>query len=141
MVIRNAQPEDIPAVAALEDAIFSDPWPADMLMRLRDKITVAEDDDGTLAGYIVFSAVLDEGSVDNIAAAPAYRRRGVADALLGDALAKSRALGLAVVLLEVRASNAPAVALYEKHGFAAVGRRRGYYTNPREDAILMTLVL
>ena len=141
MVIRQARAEDIPAIAALEAAIFSDPWPADMLARLRERITVADADDGTLMGYIVFSSVLDEGSVDNIAVARACRRRGVADALLTDALEKSRARGLSSVLLEVRASNAPAIALYEKHGFAAVGRRRGYYTKPREDAILMTLVL
>ena len=140
MEIRGAQIEHIPAVASLEAAIFSDPWPEDMLARMRSHITVAEED-GQVLGYMVFSSVLDEGSVDNIAVAPAARRRGIGARLLTDALEKARAAGLAVINLEVRASNAPAIALYEKNGFQAVGRRRSYYTKPREDAILMTLVM
>ena len=86
----------------------------------------------------MLSVVLDEGNLDNIAVAPDYRRRGVADALLGAVTGFGRA-HLAALLLEVRASNAPAIALYEKHGFAAVGRRKNYYEAPKEDAILMTL--
>ena len=114
----------------------------DVLARAREagKITAAVQD-GAVLGYIVFSAVLDEGSVDDIAVAPAHRRRGVADALLRDAAQRARENGLREIWLEVRASNAPAAALYEKHGFAEVGRRRNYYEKPREDAILMTLVL
>ena len=140
MELTPARPEHIPAIAAMEEALFSDPWPSDMLARMMPNITVALED-GVPAGYIVFSSVLDEGSVDNIAVSPPFRRRGLADALLTDALDRGRAAGLSVVHLEVRDSNAPAVALYEKHGFKAVGRRRGYYTKPREDAILMTLVM
>ncbi len=102
-----------------------------------DRFSVAVED-GAVAGYAVLSSVLDEGSLDNIAVSPAYRRRGIADALLGDILRQAREQALASVTLEVRASNAPAIALYRKHGFAEVGRRRNYYEKPREDAILMT---
>jgi len=140
MDIQSAQIEHIPAVAALERAIFSDPWPEDMLLRMRDRITVAAEG-GTVAGYLVFSSVLDEGSVDNIAVAPAFRRQGIAAQLLAGAIEKARAAGISFITLEVRASNAPAVALYERFGFREVGRRRGYYEKPREDAILMTLVI
>ena len=70
--------------------------------------------------------------------APQARRQGVADALLSTLTGFGRDR-LAALMLEVRASNAPAIALYEKHGFAAVGRRKNYYSAPREDAILMTL--
>jgi len=140
MDIQSAQIEHIPAVAALERAIFSDPWPEDMLLRMRDRITVAAEG-GTVAGYLVFSSVLDEGSVDNIAVAPAFRRQGIAAQLLAGAIEKARAAGIAFITLEVRASNAPAVALYERFGFREVGRRRGYYEQPRADAILMTLVI
>ena len=141
MILRTAQKQDIPAVAALEKVCFpEDPWPEELFSRAGERITVAEED-GTILGYIVFSSVLDEGSVDNIAVAPAHRRRGVADALLLDAAERARQNGLRVIFLEVRASNRPAAALYEKHGFAEVGRRRNYYEKPREDAILMTLVL
>lgn len=92
-----------------------------------------------MLGYAVVSVVLDEGNLDNIAVAPEHRRQGVADALLS-ALTGFGREHLAALMLEVRASNAPAIALYEKHGFTAVGRRRNYYDAPREDAVLMTLI-
>lgn len=137
-MIRPAGSEDIPAIAALERECFSDPWPADMLARMRERITVAADGAEVL-GYLVLSRVLDEGNIDNVAVAPAHRRQGVADALIGAAVRHAREGDLSFLTLEVRASNTPAIALYEKHGFREVGRRRGYYEKPREDAILMTL--
>ena len=101
-------------------------------------ILLALGEDGGILGYAVLSCVLDEGNLDNIAVAPEARRNGVADALLSTLTAFGRE-HLARLMLEVRSSNAPALALYEKHGFAAVGRRKNYYDAPREDAILMTL--
>ena len=95
-------------------------------------------EDGGLLGYAVLSVILDEGNLDNIAVARPARRRGVGDALLSVLTGFGRE-HLACLMLEVRASNAPAIALYEKHGFAAVGRRKNYYDAPREDAVLMTL--
>ena len=141
MVIRHALSGDIPCVAEAEKLCFpEDPWPEALFSRSADKLTVAAEGESIL-GYIVFSSVLDEGSIDNIAVAPGYRRRGVADALISNAIEKAQEAGLSVIYLEVRASNAPAIALYKKHGFREVGRRRSYYEKPREDAILMTLVL
>ena len=69
---------------------------------------------------------------------PACRRQGIADALLDALCARAAALDLAFLTLEVRASNAPAIALYRKHGFQTVGQRRNYYQKPDEDALLMT---
>ena len=89
-------------------------------------------------GYAELSVILDEGCLEKIAVDPKYRRQGVAEELLGAFLRFGRA-NLAFITLEVRESNAPAIALYMKHGFAQVGRRRGYYDDPKEDAILMTL--
>ena len=140
MTIEKARPEHIKDLAALEKECFSDPWPEDMIGRMADKFTVATEGDA-LMGYIVLSTVLDEGNIDNVAVSPAYRRRGAADALVADAVARSRDMGLAFLMLEVRAGNEPAIALYRKHGFREVGRRKNYYEKPREDAILMTLVL
>ena len=138
MRIEQARPELVPAIAAMERECFpGEAWPEDLIARLLSRFTLAEED-GNLLGYLVLSSVLDEGSVDNVAVAPAYRRRGVADALLDDAEARARVLGLASVTLEVRAGNLPAIRLYEKHGFREVGRRPNYYERPREDAILMT---
>lgn len=135
--------ERLPAVAALEQVCFpADPWSVELFQAALDSpnasILLAEGEDGAVLGYAVLSVVLDEGNLDNIAVAPEARRRGVADALLS-ALTGFGREHLAALMLEVRASNAPAIALYGKHGFAAVGRRQNYYDAPREDAVLMTL--
>lgn len=135
--------EDLPAVAALEKTCFpADPWSEALFRDALDNpavvILLAEGEDGAVLGYAVLSVVLDEGNLDNIAVAPDCRRRGVADALLG-ALTGFGREHLSVLMLEVRASNAPAIALYEKHGFVAAGRRKNYYDAPREDAVLMNL--
>ena len=132
----------LPQVAALEQVCFpADPWSENLFRAALENpgaaVLLAEED-GAVLGYAVLSAVLDEGNLDNIAVAPEYRRRGVADALLGALTGLGREC-LALLTLEVRASNAPAIALYEKHGFRPVGRRRNYYSDPREDAVLMTL--
>ena len=135
----------LPQAAALEKVCFpADPWSEELfrtaLGRPHTVLLLAEGEDGTVLGYAVLSAVLDEGNLDNIAVAPHCRRQGVADALLS-ALAKFGRASLSVLLLEVRVSNLPAIALYEKHGFVPVGRRKDYYETPKEDALLMTLTL
>lgn len=133
----------LPQVAALEKICFpADPWSAEIFRAALDNpgvaILLALGEDGAVLGYAVLSVVLDEGNLDNIAVAPEARRRGVADALLS-ALTGFGRDRLSALMLEVRASNAPAIALYGKHGFASVGRRKNYYDAPKEDAILMTL--
>jgi len=134
--------EHIAQVAALERTCFSRPWSEDALREelWNDSavIIVAEGEDGTVLGYAGLQTVLDEGYITNVAVDPQYRRQGVADELISAFLRFGQAK-LAFLTLEVRASNAPAIALYAKHGFAEVGRRRNYYEAPREDAILMTL--
>lgn len=133
----------LPAVAALEKVCFPvGPWSEALFQAALDNpsmaVLLALGEGGGLLGYAVLSAVLDEGNLDNIAVAPDYRRQGVADALLSALIGFGRE-HLSVLMLEVRASNAPAIALYEKHGFTPVGRRKNYYGAPKEDAILMTL--
>ena len=85
----------------------------------------------------IVERVLDEGYIDNIAVDPNARRHGVADELL-DVFCRFGAANLAFLTLEVRASNEPAIALYRKHGFEEAGRRKDYYTKPKEDAVIMT---
>lgn len=132
----------LPQVAALERACFSDPWSERLLEQelYNDLISlvVAEGEDGTVLGYGAVHAVLDEGCLEKIAVAPSFRRQGVAEELLGAYLRFGKE-HLAFLTLEVRQSNAPAIALYEKLGFAVVGRRKGYYSDTKEDAILMTV--
>ena len=133
----------LPQVAALEKICFpADPWSEELFRAALESphtaALLAEGDDCAVLGYAVLSAVLDEGNLDNIAVAPRCRRWGVADALLS-ALTEFGRTKLSVLFLEVRVSNCPAIALYEKHGFVPVGQRRNYYDAPREDALLMTL--
>lgn len=135
--------DHVSQVAALEQVCFpADPWSGELFRAALENPRVcpllAQGEDGGVLGYAVLSVVLDEGSLDNIAVSPDVRRNGVADALLSALTGFGRGR-LSVLMLEVRASNAPAIALYEKHGFAAVGRRKNYYDAPKEDAILMTL--
>lgn len=128
-------------VAALERTCFSHPWSVEMLAEELYNETasflVAEGEDGSVLGYAGLHVVLDEGYIDNVAVDPACRRQGIADALI-DTFVRFGVARLAFLTLEVRAGNAPAIALYEKHGFYEVGRRKGYYDDPKEDAILMT---
>ncbi|MCU1265030.1 MAG: ribosomal-protein-alanine acetyltransferase [Acidobacteria bacterium] len=92
----------------------------------------------TLAGYIVGRLVVDELHINNVAVCDAYRRTGIATALLSRLLMAARGYRAATAFLEVRAGNAAAQALYEGCGFNTVGRRRNYYSNPQEDALIMT---
>jgi len=130
------------AVAAIERACFSAPWSEKMLAEElhHDNVyyLVAEGEGGIVLGYAGLQTVLDEGYITNIAVDPARRRRGTADALV-TALCRFGREKLAFLTLEVRESNKAAAALYKKHGFNAVGRRKNYYNHPVEDAILMTL--
>lgn len=144
MIVRKATQEDIPAITALERVCFpADPWPTPFFHRAWQAggLLAAVEDSGGVIGYAIVSAVLDEGSLDNLAVAPEHRRRGVADALLSAVEAQARDRALRFITLEVRAGNTAARALYQKHGFVQVGLRTNYYEKPREDAILMTLVL
>ena len=133
---------NIPHVAALERECFQDPWSEDLLGEelYHDNASyiVAVAEDGTVVGYAGLKVVLDEGSVERVAVKAPYRRMGVADALIDTFVRFGRAK-LAVLLLEVRASIDAALQLYMKHGFEQVGRRKGYYADPVEDAILLTL--
>lgn len=131
----------IEQIAALERECFSTPWSEAMLTEVlfdsQASFIVAESEDGGVLGYAGLQVVLDEGYIDNIAVEPNARRHGVADELL-DVFCRFGEANLAFLTLEVRSSNAPAIALYRKHGFEEAGRRKNYYTKPTEDAVIMT---
>lgn len=137
-------PAHLPQAAALERACFSHPWTEQALAEDLDNelltLLAAVGEDGTLLGYGEVRTVLDEGTLERIAVAPQFRRHGAAEALLRRFLDDGREK-LAFLTLEVRAGNVPAIGLYEKLGFEVVGRRRNYYREEGEDALLMTVVL
>lgn len=140
-VISDATERQLDAIAAIERECFSTPWTRDQLATQLSgdrHVFLAAELDGQVAGYVGMMYVLDEGYISNVAVGGEFRRRGIGDALIASLLSRCESLGLVFVTLEVRRSNAPARALYEKHGFVAVGERRNYYEQPREDAVLMT---
>lgn len=142
MTIETMREEHLTALAALEKVCFSEPWSAQSLREELDNpaalFLVAKRETGEVLGYVGCQTVLDEGYITNVAADPAARRQGVGRALVAALLEHACVRGLSFVTLEVRVSNAPAIALYEQAGFRPVGTRRNYYSAPCEDALLMT---
>ncbi len=132
----------IAEIAQIERECFSDPWSeASLEEELYNPLCsfiVAQRPDGAVLGYAGLHAVIDEGYIDNVAVREDYRGNGIADDLV-DVFVRFGREHLAFLTLEVRPSNEPAIQLYMKHGFVQVGRRKNYYENPREDAIIMTL--
>lgn len=143
ITLRRAKATDLDAIVAIERASFTDPpWSRDSFLALIDSprayFTVAcEPPTGTVVGYVVAWFVADEAELANLAVAPDRRSRGVGSRLLDAAMAEARQAGAIVVHLEVRDSNAAARALYDSRGFQAAGRRRHYYRDPVEDALLL----
>ena len=141
-IISDVAAAHIPQIEALERECFSMPWTAELLQsQLKDaqhEFIAAVTSDGSVLGYVGMMYVLDEGYISNVAVSPDYRRQGIADALIARLCTICETLGLSFVTLEVRAGNAPAIALYKKHGFERVGLRKAYYERPKEDALIMT---
>ena len=127
-------------VAQLEKLCFSAPWSENSISsELTNPLScwlVALDGD-RVAGYVGSQTVLDESDMMNIAVDPQYRRQGIAQALVEELVKCLARKGSRCLTLEVRASNAGAIALYEKLGFVQVGLRKNYYRNPREDAMIL----
>lgn len=143
--VRAATVADLATVSAIEAAAFSDPWSPEAFEALLGKPqvawTVAVTSDGTVVGYCILLLAGVEGDVANIATASGWRGRGVAHLLLAEACRTARQRGGEALFLEVREGNAPARALYARHGFLPVGRRRAYYRDPVEDALVLRWTL
>lgn len=130
------------ALAEIEKACFHAPWSEAMLREELDKgIFLVAEQDGQAVGYIGCQTVLDEGYITNVAVSPDCRRQGIGRALIAELVSCACAKELSFVTLEVRASNASALALYEGAGFGRVGVRKNFYSAPSEDAVLMTRFL
>ena len=139
-------PDHLDSLADLESLAFSTPGSYDALAEeLQNPLAVflvAEDVDAESAvGYLGMHHILDEGFITNIAVHPAYRRQGIARALIREAQDYAEAHDLTRLTLEVRASNAPAIALYEGMGFTYDGIRPGFYDSPKEDAAIYSYYL
>lgn len=140
MIIRKMQAQDVSSIAELEKICFSDPWSENSIAsELNNPLScwLVAEENGKIAGYVGSQSVLDAADVMNLAVSPTYRRQGVGQALVENLVEHLQKNKVIALLLEVRVSNASAIALYEKLGFVQVGRRPKYYHNPREDALIL----
>ena len=140
MILTNMERRHVPQVAALEKRCFCDPWSegsiASELENPLSRWLVALEGEQVL-GYVGSQTVLDESDMMNLAVDPAFRRRGIARALVCALMEQLRKMGSRCLTLEVRASNESAQALYACLGFVQVGRRKNYYHHPKEDALIL----
>jgi len=142
--VRRATPADLDRIAEIEQVSFADPWTSDALetaMGLAHiRFFVAEEGGGAgsrVVGYVVALVIGDEGEIADIAVDPSARRAGVGGRLLARMEAEVARCGVSALYLEVRESNFAALGLYRARGFDVVGRRRGYYRHPVEDALVL----
>lgn len=130
----------VEAIGALEKLCFSDPWSVNSITsELTNPLScwiVAMDED-VLVGYVGSQSVLGWADMMNLAVHPDYRRQHIAEKLVNTLIDQLKKNQVTCLTLEVRLSNMPAIGLYEKMGFLTVGRRPGYYHNPREDALIL----
>ena len=129
-------------IERLERICFSRPWNRRMLAEELENqcaaFLVAEDENAAVLGYAGLLVMMDEGYITNVAVFPEYRRLGVAARIIQVYMDFAAANDLAFLTLEVRPSNAAAIALYRRFGFEEVGRRKNYYDLPKEDALILT---
>ena len=154
MLFRPMVSEDALAASYVEDHCFSAPWSERVYRETIEQeysfymAAVLEEDDltgipGEYAGQIVATCgavnILGEGDISNVAVLAPYRRQGLAGHLMELFLEEEKSRGVETFVLEVRASNEGAISLYTKFGFETVGCRRGFYEDPKEDALIMKL--
>jgi len=141
--IRKAEAKDVKPLAELDQRCFAVPWSEqsfeeDVVKNPLAFYLVAESDQGELLGYAGIWMIVGEGHITNVAANPEYRRKGIAKAILTQLFdICENQHGIDAFTLEVRPSNDPAIALYESFGFETAGRRKGYYEDNGEDALIM----
>jgi ribosomal-protein-alanine N-acetyltransferase len=143
-LIREMTLEDIPAVLEIDRVSFSNPWPErsyryELKENPAAQLFVATLDDDAVVGYLGYWLIGDEVHISTFAVKPEFRMQGIGEDLLMNSLSAASERGARIGTLEVRESNHPAIALYEKLGFEIVGSRKAYYRDNNEDAVLMTL--
>lgn len=141
MIIRRMTAADVSFAAEIEKKCFVHPWSEQSIeseMSKENSVFLMAFEGENPMGYVGLDVVFDEGYMGNLAVLSQYRRNGVGRALMNELISECSKLDLAFVTLEVRVSNTPAVNLYKSMGFDEVGRRKNYYKEPLEDALLLT---
>lgn len=138
--IRRMRSTDLPRVMLIELSTFTMPWSEATfrgLLRRKDSDLLVAELKGEVVGYAVFWAVFDQGELGNVAVDDEYRGQGIGGKLIEAVLERARERGVREIFLEVRKSNVRAQQLYETFGFTQVGRRKNYYLEPLEDALVL----
>ena len=139
--LRRLELADLDGIEKIERVSYPTPWSRSMFageLAKQSSVSIAAvTPGGQLVGYLVLSRYVDAWHVMNVAVDPEYRRLGIASAMLGHLFEVTRDDAERGYTLEVRVSNLAAIALYERFGFVRRGVRRGYYTDNREDAVIM----
>ena len=131
-------------VYIIETECFSHPWSKQSLeeeLNNETSLFLVAKEENEVIGYIGMSIVIDEGYIFNVAVRENHRNKGVATALINELVTYGKKNNFSFITLEVRESNLPAISLYSKFGFIKAGERQDYYSNPKENAILMTKYL
>lgn len=131
-------------VYIIETECFSHPWSKQSLeeeLNNETSLFLVAKEENEVIGYIGMSIVIDEGYIFNVAVCEKYRNKGVATALINELVTYGKKNNFSFITLEVRESNLPAISLYSKFGFIKAGERKDYYSNPKENAILLTKYL
>ena len=134
-----AKKEHLSLIAMLEEKTFSAPWTEKALEFFLDELNfcVILLDDGDLASYCTVTTVLDEAQIINVATDSRFKRMGMAEQVLNRVFEECSNRAISSISLEVRESNEGAIALYEKLGFEVLGKRKNFYTEPTENALVM----
>ncbi|MBQ8568905.1 MAG: ribosomal protein S18-alanine N-acetyltransferase [Oscillospiraceae bacterium] len=139
ITVEKITAEHIPQIYDIEKSSFSDPWSMEGFfseLDIPDRILLSATDEDMVCGYVIGSSDGITAWIDNIAVSDGFRRQGIGNMLLSAFCEKCA--DCESITLEVRESNIPAQELYKKYGFSAIGVRKNFYTDPRENAVVMS---
>lgn len=140
LLIRKMTESDIPQVAAIEAQAICPPWSEQSFRSALDQpgnLFLVAETENEIAGYCGMYTAADEGEITNVAVRERYRQQGIGSRIMETVLASAVERGLTQIILEVRESNLAAEKLYEKYGFQSCGKRKNFYHDPDEDAVVM----
>lgn len=141
MIVRLMEEVDSASVAVIEEQNFSDPWSRKGILETsaqKQAMILVAEERKEITGYLILYYALNEGEIARIAVLKKYQNQGVGSHLVWKLENICREKGITKVMLDVRAGNKNAERFYRKHGFITDGRRRHYYVDPTEDAVLMS---
>lgn len=140
IIVRRAQPEDLSGIAEVERESAATPWTLEQLSTEFENefaYLFCAEADGEIAGLCDIHIAYGDAHINEVAVSARHRRKGVASALIGEAVKATKQHGCAAVTLEVRSSSREARAFYDTQGFRMIGQKWGFYSDPTDDALVL----